>query len=273
MNYFIIDQDDNLISISQEMVNKSNILNNYFKKNPKKVYKIPYPKIIIDEMIKLMQGLPYKKNFMLGELCNNMDIDIPEYHWGDSDEISVFSFVTEINVPGIAKHIFDSIFFEGNKKYHNQYVESFKPPEYNYLVTDLGITTEFTSQEFKKSYTILTDNKCVKNNMIPSIINTKQKTPKRQYKQMIKISYNYATKMVIPMMQIIIDEYYIGNLINGTSLGMGLNADIFDMVINLLIEHYNTSTEIPKDQIIEIQKKYEIWVIIIKRIHINEQFL
>ena len=41
----------NIIPISQQFINRSIVLKEYFKKNPKKGYKLNYPKKLIEQMI------------------------------------------------------------------------------------------------------------------------------------------------------------------------------------------------------------------------------
>jgi hypothetical protein len=213
-------------------------------------------------------------------------------------------FDMELYHMGHATHIFNSIYFRGNESTHTRYIESRQPAQFKYLITvpkkrgiisilKNNIRSFFTnilyidddynfmisSTEFKESYSILSDNRCIKNGCIHAIINDGTICNKKKYKQLINISWKYQAISSIPEMQIVVDEYNIGALINGNALGIQLNGEIFDSVITLIIKQMNKSNKEKSNrnksqqkylyQIIEIHKDYYAYIVRIKKIYVN----
>ena len=305
MTHYLIDQDNQVIPISQNVINKSRILNDFFKRNPKKAYNLDYSKKIIDQMIQVTRGKIFKNNYILYELCQELDISVDNLEETD-DNGKLNTFEVEQHFMGHAVHIFNSIYFKGNQLTHVKYTESRQPAQYNYSITIPKKTRFFTkikcmvesfftnmiyideeyvftvnNDEFKKLYSILNDKQCVRNDFVSTIINNKMTCNDRKFKQLVDVSWKYQAVESIPEMQIIIDKFDIGSLIIGNALGIQLNHDIFDIVIALIIEQLNkennsivqksncASYDGKYNKIVEIQRDYNSYVVKIKKIYVN----
>lgn len=316
MNYFLIDQNNQIITVTQNIVKKSSVLSDFFKRYPTKAYNLDYPKKVIDQMIQglhEMQGILrphdqiFKNNKILYKLCQELNIMIDDLN--DDGNVKAEQLNIEPYVMGQALHIFNSINFRGNEHLHKIYIESKEPAQYCYLITrplrnkkkflitmkqklqsmfsdilyinDKHVIT-VSKTDFKNLYSVLNDNQCVKNDSIDEIINNKMTCNQRKYKQLIKMSWNYQIVESIPEMQIIMYQYNIGGLINGDTLGVRLNPEIFDIVVSLIIKQmkreiniFCSSTESHHlcsnkyNQIIEIQKDYDAYIVNIKKIYVN----
>lgn len=276
MTHYLIDNNDDIIPISQQFINKSNVLKEYFKKNPKKGFKLNFPKKIIEQMIQdtEIQCLEQNNNDLMYDLYRKMGMQIPDKK-ERSEDIKMES-TTGLYVPGHAQHIFNSLFFEGNKIHHTQYIESCYGPQYNYIVKINGKENEITQTEFDNTYSILNDKKCVKNDGITPVLRVRKKNP---YKRLLAISIDYKKKMSIPPMKIIVDTYNIGKLIDKNMVGIKINSEIFNIVVSLISEHLDplfnkknvcVQSDIPYAHITEIQKNFENYVVKIKRISVGE---
>lgn len=326
MNYYLIDQNNQVIEISQNVVNKSRVLSEFFKKHPQKAYNLFYPKIIIDQMIQNQdqdqgqglglcqsqsqsqrQSIDFKNNNnnMLYKLYQELDIKIDDNNiTNKSNQFDIKSYAT-----GQALHIFNSIHFKGNNFAHKTYTELRQPAHHNYIVTVpckkrlfsvikdkiksvitnmIYINEEeehsltLSKNDFKNSYSVLNDKQCIRNDFIGKIINNKMMCNDRKFRQLVDISWNYEIIETIPEMQIVVDQFDIGSLINGDALGIQLNADIFDIVVELLIKRLKKDTNTfcgdnechqlrfnKYNQIIEIHKDYFSYIVKIKRIYVN----
>lgn len=304
MSHYLIDQNNQIITISRNNVNKSSVLSSFFKKYPKKAYKLDYPKKVIDQMVQVIQGQVIKNNPTLHALCQELDITIddPEENYNEGEK-NVFD--VEPYVMGQAIHIFNSIYFKGNEPMHTRYAESRQPAQLSYCITipkkirffsavkrklesifyniiyiDEEQTFVINKNEFKKSYSVLNDEQCVRNDLIAAIINNKLTCNERKYIQLVAISWNYEIVESIPEMEIIVDKYDIGSLINGNALGIGLNPEIFDIVVSLIEKQLKKNNSVCYDeiqnnvkynQIIEIHRDYNEYIVKFKRIFVNHK--
>jgi hypothetical protein len=283
MTYYLIDIDNEMISVPQQVINKSNILKQYFEIYPTKGYKLEYPKQIIEQMIQLSDRKGTDKNDMLNELLQQLNIHIINPWDEEKDDESI---VTELYTQGHARHIFNSIGFEVNKSYHTQYIESSTNAEYVYSIRDAATNIEIKGgvqeNEFNKNYTIWDNGNslCIKKDVKLENNNT---NIHYAYRGQGPTTYRFIKQVIKPKLQITVDVYDIGSLVE-KKLDVQINREIFDEVVSMLTKHLDSATQyniikinnynpeafcfhMAYQYVTKVRKNYNTYIVKIKRIH------
>src|SRR5271169_5106369 len=82
-NYYLLDENNELIQASQLLINKSDVLIQHFLKNPSKAFRLEYPRDIIELMILKVSKEDYSQDTtaddnMINELYEYLNIHIPK---------------------------------------------------------------------------------------------------------------------------------------------------------------------------------------------------
>ena len=235
MTNILIDINFEIIPIEKNVVSKSPILTEYFCNNPSKALRLDFKKLVIEKIIDMVNGKSVDRfDPQLLKLCEFLGIQFTEPMKENTNTI------TEMSVPGIANYIFNSLMFSESS--HIAYIEYFTKSESNDKEQQNNVIKRISI-----STNIKLINDC--NNL---------------YLNMIKEN---NTKELI-----FIDEYNIKKIVESSAFReITINNKIFDEVIKMLIEYHNNNTlrhYFRLKCVIEVQKKYDAYVVKIKSIGI-----
>lgn len=277
--YILVTNTDQAVIVSKDVINKSSVLRDHFEHdNSKNVFKLEYSKAIIDTLISKLQNNDMVtivgENTELKKLCDQLNIPINQIDSLESRE-NTESTVTSIFFKGIVQHIFNSIWFKTNNQLISKYVESTVDQINNYEGIDMRDKKKeiITEEDFNKNY----------------------KPKPHEHNGMYVLKSNeklcFSVKKIImkPQMQIIVETYNIGKLIDQNIPDIYIDHFIFDAVVKKLMdkldntyyyEHFDRSREnvVSKfggqdgyryQRIIKIQQDYKNYTVRIKILYVN----
>lgn len=269
-HYYVVDENNELIQVSQQFIDKSSILKNYFGDNDKKVFKLFYPKKIINMTIQKVSEGSYdqdraRDNDIINELCEYLNIHITE-----NSKYDELTFKSELHVLGTATYVYNNMFYN-MPKYRNLYVEA---THIKHIYTIFGVDNrnradtnerlkdmiptfgscldnikqypiKLTRTEFNKKYNIINNRLCEK------------KTTDTNGKS---VQYHYIDEYIVE--EDISITYDVGRFINESSPKIQINIAIFEQITQDFVRHANDSFQSGAQcNVIEIYKNYERYII------------
>ncbi len=285
MVYYLTDASDELIQINQEVIDKSNVLKDFFDKNPTKIFHLKFEKSVIKEMFLSLknndslflslQNYESTNNQKLRELYQYLNIKLKTDKFNENTDM----IKTQPYIAGQGHYIFNSIFFLKNEQYKTHCIESMIEPEIIYRVNVDGVDFTMSENEFKNQYNTLPGNyftkRCEKlingenvdnadimsenqfSNQNQTLLGNQNGRISVKKQQMcrgkVDMQYKYYMTILSPRIQLVIDTYNIGQLFNEKISDVLINQETFDYVVELLVSHLDPGLKNPDQNYKQLQ--------------------
>lgn len=272
MSHILIDSENEIIPIDQKLIQKSDVLTDFFTKYPNKGFKLNQSNHHIKQMIELMDNKYVgKKDKELIELCEQLHIDTKNTKSFDLDpeEIEGKQITQSMCPHGYIQYIYNCIFYKANEKFWTQWIESTVDGIYQYKLSAI--------QNRMKVYP--------KNENVPQmqLISHEEFTKNFIGDQNSHIchdhtgtQYNYRKIILKPMYKIVVDICDIGKIVSTLHQDIVIDKNIFDGIVSLLVERMDSNQckniihpRTDGSHVIKIQQNYSDYIVKIKRIIVD----